>query len=244
MKQQQHQQQHERQAPKNKNAAASSSSSSSSPSSSSTTTSSSSSSSSASAQKDTHQTTALQRHCEFFDRDGDGMISMRDTFTGCMSIGLGILVSAVSVLVINGLGAWFTSDSWWPTTTVHLKNIHRMMHGSDSGVYERNSGRLNHQRLDKLFQGNDAPDAAFTLRSFARHLVRDRLMLDIVGLIASCMEWLPLFFLNWRHYGTLSISRKTIEQMFDGSLFPELEKHWASKKQQQQQQKGKKDKTK
>ncbi|KAF5634261.1 calcium-binding caleosin [Fusarium sp. NRRL 52700] len=47
----------------------------------------------------------LQQHCDFFDKDHDGMIWPLDTFTGICKLGYGIILSFISVLDKHGSGS-------------------------------------------------------------------------------------------------------------------------------------------
>lgn len=42
--------------------------------------------------------TALQKHCAFFDLDGDGVLVPWDTFTGFRQLGYGLLMSFIGIL--------------------------------------------------------------------------------------------------------------------------------------------------
>jgi peroxygenase len=47
--------------------------------------------------------TALQKHAAFFDKDGDGIVSLSETYDGLRALGLGSGLSSLSAAFINGV---------------------------------------------------------------------------------------------------------------------------------------------
>lgn len=56
--------------------------------------------------------TTLQKHIAFFDRDGDGVVGVTDTFRGFRALGFPIWFSVLAVLVINLNFACALNDAW------------------------------------------------------------------------------------------------------------------------------------
>ncbi|KAH8627328.1 hypothetical protein IG631_17096 [Alternaria alternata] len=64
-------------------------------------------------EKHSHQT-VLQQHCDFFDRDHDGILWPQDTFVGFYRLGYGIILSIVAVFVIHSNFSYPTCSGWLP----------------------------------------------------------------------------------------------------------------------------------
>lgn len=81
--------------------------------------------------------TPLQRHCAYFDRNGDGVLTPWDTWIAFRELGYGLVLSAVGTVLVHFFFSYPTLDTWVPDPffSIHLKNIHRCIHGSDSGSY-------------------------------------------------------------------------------------------------------------
>src|ERR1700712_5712653 len=89
------------------------------------------------AKRHSHQT-VLQQHCDFFDRDHDGVIWPLDTFIGFRKLGFNIFLCIFATSAIH-FGLFYpTLDSWFPDPRlpIKLRNIHRAKHGSDTGTYD------------------------------------------------------------------------------------------------------------
>ncbi len=165
--------------------------------------------------------TALERHSAFFDRDHDGVISLRDTYEGLRAIGIGRALSAWFALVINGVLGVTTSRSLVPTLSITLDNIHRAKHASDTGVYDKD-GRFNPEKFEELFARWDRDrDGALNLRELAARTWGDRDFLDVFGFLASAGEWGLLYVLAGKQG---KLTREQLRRMYDGSLFYDLER--------------------
>ncbi|KAF5259619.1 hypothetical protein FOXYS1_9768 [Fusarium oxysporum] len=96
--------------------------------------------------------TVLQQHCDFFDKDHDGVIWPLDTFKGFYRLGYGIILSIISVLVIHGNFSYPTQSSLLPDPffRIYIDNIHKDKHGSDTGTYDT-EGRFIPQKFEDIF---------------------------------------------------------------------------------------------
>ena len=65
------------------------------------------------AEQHSHQT-VLQQHCDFFDRDHDGILWPQDTLVGFYRLGFGVVLSIVSVFVIHANFSYPTCEGWLP----------------------------------------------------------------------------------------------------------------------------------
>lgn len=101
--------------------------------------------------------TALQRHVDYFDGDGDGLVGWRETYRGIRDLGVGVAWSAVlAAIIVLALGKLTGGGS----TTVRVANIHRGKHPSDTGVFD-GAGDLDLSRFQALFASvaqSSAPD--------------------------------------------------------------------------------------
>ncbi len=98
------------------------------------------------AESHTHQT-VLQQHCDFFDRDGDGVIWPLDTFWGFYMLGFGVPLSLLCVFIIHSNFSYPTVHSWLPDPffRLYVDNMNKAKHGSDTGTYD-NEGRFISQK--------------------------------------------------------------------------------------------------
>ncbi|OEL27268.1 Peroxygenase [Dichanthelium oligosanthes] len=190
----------------------------------------------------------LQQHAAFFDRNGDGIIYPWETFQGGMirqayqvdsavvrvmfvprcfpglqAIGCGLPVSFMGSILINLVLSYPTQPGWLPSPflSIHIKNIHKGKHGSDSESYDT-EGRFDPSKFDAIFSkyGRTHPDA-LTLHELTSMLQGNRNMYDFIGWIAAAGEWLLLYSVAKDKDGLLH--RETIRGAFDGSLFERLE---------------------
>lgn len=103
------------------------------------------------AKKHSHQS-VLQQHCDFFDRDRDGILWPQDTFIGFYRLGFGIIISLIALLIIHSNFSYPTCNSWLPDPffRLFLKNVHKDKHGSDTGTYDT-EGRFVPQKFEDIF---------------------------------------------------------------------------------------------
>lgn len=164
--------------------------------------------------------TALQKHVEFFDRDGDGEISLLDTYRGSRALGYGRVLSGLLAVSINTALGWPTADPPRPTLRIRIANIHRGRHGSDTDIYDE-LGRFVPEELDETFARYDKDgDGALDLRELWARARGDRDIYDLVGQIASLAEF-GLVYLIAAEDGKLD--RDTFRSIYDGSLFYRVE---------------------
>jgi hypothetical protein len=95
---------------------------------------------------------ALQRHCEFWDADHDGLIYPWDIYIGFRKLGFNIalcLWAAVTMAVCSSYG---TQTSWLPHPlfAINLDNIHRSRHGSTTATYDFDD-EIDMRRFEAIF---------------------------------------------------------------------------------------------
>ncbi|KAK9708296.1 hypothetical protein K7432_009714 [Basidiobolus ranarum] len=164
---------------------------------------------------------ALDKHVEFFDRDGDGVIAPWDTFFAIRSLGSNIIVTAIATIVLHVLFSWVTQDGWLPSPFfyIYVKNIRRGKYGSDSGVYDE-EGRLAKNKFEEIFQKFDTEKkGALTLTQCYHWTESSRRMLDPVGWAIAKIKFGLLWLIASRNG---LVTRETLESMYDGTLFEKM----------------------
>ncbi|KAI7744451.1 hypothetical protein M8C21_016582 [Ambrosia artemisiifolia] len=152
----------------------------------------------------------LQQHVAFFDQDNDGIIYPWETYTGLRAIGFNIpFFSDRSTGYIPSL-----------LLPIYIENIHKGKHPSDSGTYDT-EGRYMPVNFENMFSkyGKTAQDK-LTPGELWNMTEGNHAALDILGWLASKLEWGALYFIAKDEDGNLS--KEAIRGMFDGSLFHNL----------------------
>ncbi|KAH9940430.1 Caleosin-domain-containing protein [Epithele typhae] len=175
------------------------------------------------------QQTVLQQHCAFFDRDADGVISPLDTFRGLRLLGFALVLCAVGALGTHLLLSYATSPSVLPDPLlrIHLQNIHRAKHGSDSGVYD-SEGRFIPQKFEDFFSKYGKGKDGVTLNDIRDALKGMRVLMDPVGWFCTFMAWTWTYMLLWPEDGFLR--KDDIRRVFDGSIFQDIAEGRKAKK--------------
>ncbi|GLC40918.1 hypothetical protein PLESTF_001056100 [Pleodorina starrii] len=163
--------------------------------------------------------TVLQQHCGFWDRDNDGRIYPLDTYLGCRELGMSMALSLgfMWLLHFTLLVPYMTQDNWilHPYLCIYLKNIHRIKHASDSGVYDE-EGRMYPAKLEQIWSTLGAEE----LRSYddVKRLVwANKDVGDFIGWLASFISWSLLWLVARDERGV--VSREALRCCYDGTLF-------------------------
>ncbi|TLS21451.1 uncharacterized protein PpBr36_10311 [Pyricularia pennisetigena] len=169
------------------------------------------------ARRHSHQT-VLQQHCDFFDRDQDGVIWPQDTFVGFYRLGFGVALSLLSVFIIHANFSYPTSPSWIPDGffRIYLDRIHKDKHGSDTGTYDT-EGRFVPQKFEDIFSKYARGQDSLTWRDVLKVLHGQRLIADPIGWFGAMFEWLATYILLWPEDGHMK--KEDIRGVYDGSIF-------------------------
>ncbi|CAI9268812.1 unnamed protein product [Lactuca saligna] len=160
----------------------------------------------------------LQQHVAFFDQDNNGIVYPWETYTGLRAIGFNVLVSLVLGLGFNLIFSYVSLPGYIPNLLlpIHIANIHKGKHPSDSGTYDTEGSKY----------GKTAPDK-LTLRELWNMTQGNHVAFDIVGWILNKFEWGLVYIIAKDEGGYLS--KEAMRGLFDGSLFEKLAKTKAAK---------------
>lgn len=173
--------------------------------------------------------TPLQKHCAFFDRNGDGLIMPWETFEGFRILGYGVVLSLLGALLTHVFFSYRTLDTWVPDPffAIVLRNVHRLKHGSDSEVYEHD-GTLKCAAptaagtITTLLGSYDRrQNGGLTLADAWRMTQQKSDVMDVFGWCASKIEWFYLWILAQR---SGVVSWDDIAAQYDGTLFTRIER--------------------
>ncbi|KAG0559027.1 hypothetical protein KC19_10G072700 [Ceratodon purpureus] len=161
----------------------------------------------------------LQQHCQFFDLNNDGIIYPWETYIGFRAIGFNILISFLSMVIINGTFSYNTLDSWIPSLLfpIYIKNIHKDKHGSDTESYDT-EGRFVPEKFEELFSKFAKEEKTrLTFWELLEMTNSQMNAYDLFGWAAEKFEWLITYLLIKDDEGYAS--KEHIRGMYDGSLF-------------------------
>ncbi|KAJ6482297.1 Caleosin [Mycena vitilis] len=164
----------------------------------------------------------LQSHVAFFDADQDGIIWPLDTYKGCREIGFGIILAAISAMIIHSAFSWVTFGTLLPDPFLRIRvsNIDRALHGSDSGSYET-GGKFDESRFNHVFGlYSTPPHTHLTFWEGVSMLRGLRNIYDPFGWFAAACDWGATYLLLWPADGR--VTKQDVHDILDGSLFPKL----------------------
>ncbi|MCL7025762.1 hypothetical protein MKW94_011015 [Papaver nudicaule] len=175
------------------------------------------------------QSTILQKHAAFFDRNKDGLIYPWETYQGCREIGIGILLSAGAGIAINLAfsGKTRPGKSLNLLFPIDVRNVIKSRHTSDSGVYDA-EGEFDPAKFDEIFHKHSKANAdALTADELSDFLKANRLPKDYYGWVIGFLEWKVLFSVCKDKNGLLQ--KETLRAFYTGDLFYQLEQERARK---------------
>ncbi|EFH69529.1 hypothetical protein ARALYDRAFT_472583 [Arabidopsis lyrata subsp. lyrata] len=173
---------------------------------------------------DKKELTALEKHVSFFDRNKDGTVYPWETYQGFRALGTGRLLAAFVAIFINmGLSQKTRPGKRFsPLFPIDVKNSHLCMHGSDTDVYD-DDGRFVESKFEEIFKKHARTHkGALTAEEIQKMLKTNRDPFDITGWLSDYGEWKILHNLAKDKNGLLS--KDSVRDIYDGSLFEKLEK--------------------
>ncbi|MGE0492330.1 MAG: caleosin family protein [Vulcanimicrobiota bacterium] len=168
--------------------------------------------------------TGLEKHVDFFDRDGDGDIQIPETYQGLRAMHMAAPKAALVATVINGALGPATGAPWYSPTTIITDNIHLGKHGSDTGIYDT-QGQVVPERVDQMFNANDLDkNNALDAGEIEHLLAGNKTDSGQAGARAEFEMLLELAGQPTQVDGQTvnALSRERFHQLYDGSLFYHL----------------------
>ena len=169
--------------------------------------------------------TLLQKHCAFFDRNGDGLIMPWETYVGMRILGYNVILALFGTIVAHLFFSYWTLDNWVPDPffAIVLRNVDRLKHGSDTGIYQHDGTvQPNIQEAClTLFKWDGEQKGGLTLTDLICMTQRRWDVMDFFGWWAAKIEWFYLWVLCQKN-GV--VSWDDIAAQYDGSLFAGLSK--------------------
>lgn len=162
--------------------------------------------------------TPLQKHVDFFDRDGDHFTTVGETYEGLRALGLGRIASGAAALVINGALSRQTGAPWY-SLTLHNDNIAGAKHDSNSKIYGPN-GEFVPAKFEEMWAKNDT-NGDKALDSAEIDAMIDRNKESTAGRLASKAEFGLLNFLAGQPGpdGGKVLTKERMQSFYDGNLF-------------------------
>lgn len=162
---------------------------------------------------------SLQSHVSFFDRNGDGVITMPETFESLLLLNYSFLGALVVTFLNHFMFSYNSCESWIPDfrLPIYVKNIRKCKHGSDSGVFGCN-GEIKMDVFEKVIKPY-SKDGCISFLDGWKMTNDFRQSFDIVGWIFSKLNWLFLFFLVAKN-GKVSVD--DVYDSLTGTLFHRL----------------------
>lgn len=174
--------------------------------------------------------TALQRHCAFYDRDCDGVISLTDSFSSLRALGFNLFLSLAGTLFIHLTMSYQTSPTWIPSfwMPIYLDRINRCHHGSSTKAYDFIGNVVSYPAVENVFIQFDAKkQGGLNYWQLLWMIWNLRDSFDPFGWVLSVFWWSALYILASSN-GILSF--QTMIAQYDGSLFYILEQQRKFKK--------------
>jgi peroxygenase len=165
--------------------------------------------------------TALQQHVDFFDGDGDGMITARETNRALRDLGFsGITARPMSLVINSGLGR----KTGGTLLKVSADDIHLGKHAGDTGIYD-DAGEFVPEKFERIWQRFDVDgDSALTQQELDGMIQANVDEAGGEGGLAARAEFYLLMDLAGEtgDDGVKRLSRERLQSFYDGSLFPDI----------------------
>ena len=175
----------------------------------------------------TYMKTELQRHCAFFDRDGDGIISFTDTFKGLRALGFNWLACLGITVFVHLTMSYQTSPSWIPSLRmpIYLERINRSRHGSTTKAYDFVGNVVSYPAVENVFfQFDPKQQRGLNYLQLLWMLWSLRDSFDLFGWALSLFWWTGLWLLAANPKNGI-LSFETMIAQYDGSLFYLIEQN-------------------
>ncbi|KAK3128874.1 hypothetical protein QOZ80_6BG0467560 [Eleusine coracana subsp. coracana] len=166
--------------------------------------------------------TDLQHHVEFFDRNKDGIITMAESIEAFIRIGFDPATATTGATATHTAFGPLTTPPGQPwSTDIHVSHIHKAIHPSDSGVYDK-KGNFVPKKFEDIFKFSRLKKDALTWFEVEAMLTKNRDIFRPLSWAAAETEWKLIYHVGRDGLGFLH--RETIRGIYDGSIFPILAK--------------------
>lgn len=132
----------------------------------------------------------LQQHCDYFDRDHDGVIWPSETWSAISDWGWSWPLVAYATFIIHFWLSYPSCDSLLPDPCfrIYLKGVNRNKHGSDSMSFD-SEGRFRPQHFEDMFAKYDKDNkGGLTKREIWIGLRGQVFAFDLFGASAAALE--------------------------------------------------------
>jgi len=171
--------------------------------------------------------TALMKHVDFFDVDGDGLIGNAELYSRLRALGFSPLAALPSVAVFGTALGFMTNKKWFRNFSVDISNIARVKHASATQIYSPPDGALDAALKDSLFLQYDTNGDISLSMSEMNKLIND-MAKSASGKIRSVGE-IGLLYMLAGEVRQLSdgsterfISKVTWDKLYEGTLFYDM----------------------
>jgi hypothetical protein len=172
--------------------------------------------------------TALERHVGFFDPDGTGFVTIRQTREGMRRLGVVWIWRTILPFIINGFLGYLTQRR--PTFVIRVDRIAQGKHPFDSGTFD-DGGHADPAAFEALFAGGDpltADEMCAIISARGNHKKEMGPIAGGLGHWFSRRE-VELFFCvaadttkSVEGRVVPAVTKKTMRAFYDGTLLPEL----------------------
>ncbi|KAI8959744.1 Caleosin related protein-domain-containing protein [Daldinia sp. FL1419] len=169
----------------------------------------------------------LRQNAEYFDSDQDGIIWLKDTYTGCRKLGWGIAYSCLTAFSLHSILSYPTSHGYIPDPLLRIRyesNRNGENSHSNTSYNEKGHTRQNNiceNILAKYDSGNKGGMDAWDIIRFWRD---QRSKSTFYGWSLTVLDWLTLCLAL--HDSDGIVRSDDIRTAFDGSiLFKRAEEH-------------------
>ena len=156
---------------------------------------------------------ALAEHLDFFDQcPADGMITVRENFTGWRALGFGLLRAALQTLLSSVLFGRVAHGF-----AIDIDRIGEKRKGGNTGIYDAN-GEVDPQRMQRFL--DDFDRAAKEARTLAISQEKASAIIDThasLGMVSSG-QFRSLFKVCERVNNGKTITREQFQMLFEGTL--------------------------
>ena len=166
--------------------------------------------------------TALQKHVDFFDRNGDTKITLRETNEGFQALGFGKIRAGILAFGVNAGLAPKTRAPGDPKLTIDTNRIELGKHPSDTDIYDEN-GQFSAVKFEELFENYDLDqDNALSQKEIVNFRKRNKE--TFASSIGSKAEFDLLIEIAGEEQiiqgkKTKVLTQQTMTDFYDGNLF-------------------------